>query len=177
MSPATIFRFLNKRASLVLVSYKHSSPLTPEPGEGVNPAVAEVLTAFGELLAALRRVRGRDARQPGDLSFAQFRLLAVLEDEDGCRAGELAEQAGVSPATVSGMLDTLEQMGMVVRVRSEEDRRVVMTRLTDAGRRARDARRREVRAAFARALAGLDTHELAAAPRLLRVLADAMEDV
>lgn len=160
------------------MSYKHSSPaLTPEPGENVDPAVAEVLVAFGDLLAALRRVRGRDARQPGDLSFAQFRLLAALEDDEGCRAGRLAEQAGVSPATVTGMLDSLEQMGMVVRVRSAEDRRVVITRLTDEGRRARDERRREVRAAFARALSQLDTDELAVAPRLLRLMATAMEDV
>jgi DNA-binding MarR family transcriptional regulator len=60
-------------------------------------------------------------------------------------------------------------------VRSEEDRRVVLTRLTEDGRRLRDARRREVRAAFAEALAELDDDQLAQGARVLRLLAGAME--
>ncbi len=155
-----------------VVSYKQSS--TPPAPTG-DPAVAEVLSAFGELLVAQRRLRGRDARHPGDLSFAQLRLLAALEEGEGCPAGRLGEQAGVSPATVTGMLDTLEQRGMVTRVRSTEDRRVILTRLTDEGRRARDEKRAEARAVFEEALSGLSPAELAAAPRVLRLMADVME--
>lgn len=143
----------------------------PEP----DPAVAEVLAAFGEFLAAQRRLRGRDARHPGDLSFAQLRVLAALEPGAARPTGYLAEQAGVSPATVTGMLDHLEQMGVITRARSDEDRRVVLTRLTEEGQRLRDRKRQEVRRAFEGALARLDARELADASRLLRLLADAME--
>jgi DNA-binding MarR family transcriptional regulator len=73
------------------------------------------------------------------------------------------------------MLDNLEQMGIVTRVRSAEDRRVVLTRLTDEGRRLRDEKRREVRGAFVQALTSLSARDLAAAPRILRLLAGAME--
>ena len=160
------------------MSYKHSSTTAAPPGPGAaasDPALSDVLAAFGELLVAQRRLRGRDARQPGELSFAQLRLLVALEDEGGSPAGRLADAAGVSPATVTGMLDTLEAMGVVTRERSERDRRVVLARLTADGRRLRDERRREVRAAFEDALATLDPAELAAAPRVLRRLAGAME--
>lgn len=159
------------------MQYKDSArpPLADDPVD--DPEVAVVLAAFGELLVAQRRLRGRDARQPGDLSFAQLRLLAAMEGAEGCRAGVLAEQAGVSPATVTGMLDGLEAMGMVVRERSTEDRRVVLARLTDAGRRVRDEKRREVRRAFGDALSALTPDELALAPRVLRLLASAMEDM
>jgi DNA-binding MarR family transcriptional regulator len=139
-----------------------------------HPAVAEVLDAFGELTAAQRRLRGRDALAPGGLSFAQLRVLTALE-EDGVPAGRLAERAGVTPATVTGMLDILEQQGVVTRVRSRDDRRVVLATLTEDGRRLRDRRRAEVRRVFEDALATLDPADLAAAPRVLRRLADVME--
>jgi MarR family transcriptional regulator, organic hydroperoxide resistance regulator len=162
----------------LVVEYKEieENPAPPaldaaEPGA----AVAEVLAAFGELLVAQRRLRGRDAQHPGELSFAQLRVLAALERGDSCPTGQLAEKAGVSPATVTGMLDNLEQMGIVTRVRSAEDRRVVLTRLTDEGRRLRDEKRREVRGAFEQALSSLGPRDLAAAPRILRLLAGAME--
>lgn len=148
----------------------------PAPA-AADPAVTEVLAAFGELLVAQRRLRGRDARQPGGLSFAQFRLLAELEDEAGVPTSRLAESAGVSPATATGMLDSLEAMGVVTRERSTEDRRVVLTRLTPEGRRVRDARRAEARRVFAEALATLEPEALAVAPRVLRLLATAMEAV
>jgi DNA-binding MarR family transcriptional regulator len=140
-----------------------------------HPAVAEVLDAFGELTAAQRRLRGRDAHAPGGLSFAQLRVLTALEEEDGVPAGRLAERAGVTPATVTGMLDILEEQGVVTRVRSRDDRRVVLATLTEDGRRLRDRRRAEVRRVFEDALATLDPADLAAAPRVLRRLADVME--
>jgi DNA-binding MarR family transcriptional regulator len=124
---------------------------------------------------AQRRLRGRDARSPEDISFAQLRLMNGIEPGEGCRAGRLAEEAGVSPATVTGMLDNLEKRGLLVRVRSTEDRRAVVIRLTDEGRRVRDDKRAEAREVFERALSTLPAEELAAAPRLLRLLANALE--
>ncbi len=158
----------------VVVPYKESDAVPPvEPQD--EPALADVLAAFGELIVAQRRLRGRDARQPGDLSFAQLRMLAALDEAESCAGARLAERAGVSPGTASVMLDQLEERGIVARVRSDEDRRVVLTRLTEEGRRLRDARRREVRAAFAEALAELDDDQLAQGARVLRLLAGAME--
>jgi DNA-binding MarR family transcriptional regulator len=148
------------------VSYTDQTAVSPVP---------EVLDAFGELSAAQRRLRGRDAQQPGGLSFAQLRLLNALEEDDGCPAGRLAERAGVTPATVTGMLDVLEEQGVVTRERSARDRRVVIARLSEEGRRLRDRRRAEVRRVFEDALAGLDPADLAAAPRVLRRLAEVMD--
>jgi DNA-binding MarR family transcriptional regulator len=140
-------------------------------------AAAEVIDAFAELAAAQRRLRGRDARARNGLGFAQLRLLTALEEDDGCPSGRLAERAGVTPATVTGMLDILEEQGVVTRERSAVDRRMVIARLTPAGRRLRDRRRAEVRRVFEDALATLDPADLAAAPRVLRRLADVLEDL
>ena len=140
-----------------------------------SAAVGEVLDAFGALLVAQRRLRGRDARQTGELSFAQARLLAEVEGDAGSPAGVLAERAGMTPASVTCMLDTLEQKGLVTRARSDQDRRIMLTHLTDRGRTLRDRKRSEARRVFEDALATLEPGDLAAAPRVLRVLADVME--
>lgn len=45
----------------------------------------------------------------------------------------LADKAGVSRATMTGLLDGLEQNGLVERVFAKDDRRSVLIHLTDAG--------------------------------------------
>ncbi len=140
-----------------------------------SDAVADVLAAFGRLLVAQRRLRGRDARQVGDLSYAQMRLLSVIDDDAACPASQLADQAGITAGSATAMLGLLEHKGLVTRRRSDADRRVTITVLTDRGRALRDAKRDAARAAFARALGELTQEELAAAPRVLGVIADVIE--
>jgi MarR family transcriptional regulator, organic hydroperoxide resistance regulator len=152
-----------------------TAPSAPSPTAAAQAAaVGEVLDAFGELLVAQRRLRGRDARHTGELSFAQARVLAALDD-DGCPASKLAEKAGMTPASVTCMLDALEHQGLVTRVRSERDRRIMLTHLTERGRLLRDQKRAAARRAFEDALARLTADELAATPRVLRLLAAVME--
>jgi len=151
------------------------SPAPSPTARAEVAAVGEVLDAFGALLVAQRRLRGRDARHTGELSFAQARVLAEIEDDADCPANKLAEKAGMTPASVTCMLDTLEHKGLVRRVRSERDRRIVLTHLTDRGRLLRDQKRSDARRIFADALATLDPAELRAAPRVLRLLAEVME--
>lgn len=47
----------------------------------------------------------------------------------------IADETGVSKATLSGVLTTLEKRGLVVRSRSEDDGRLVLVELTSKGRR------------------------------------------
>jgi DNA-binding MarR family transcriptional regulator len=47
---------------------------------------------------------------------------------------ELADEAGVTRATMTGLLDTLEKDNLVARESDPNDRRTVLIRLTDKGR-------------------------------------------
>lgn len=47
---------------------------------------------------------------------------------------EIARRMYLHPATVVGILDRLEKQGLVIRIRSTEDRRVVRVELTRQGR-------------------------------------------
>jgi len=64
----------------------------------------------------------RTKRMP--LSPALHRLLMNVELEPGCRQVELAEWLGVTPVTISRMLDRLEKQKLVRREGQPDDRRV-----------------------------------------------------
>lgn len=55
------------------------------------------------------------------------------------RMSEVAERVEISSASLTGIVDRLEQRGLVERERSDSDRRVVTVALTDDGREVLDA--------------------------------------
>jgi DNA-binding MarR family transcriptional regulator len=68
------------------------------------------------------------------LSHAGWVVLMRLGETDAMTQREIAERCYVSQPTVTGVVDTLERDGLVVRERGTDDRRVVRVRLTDDGR-------------------------------------------
>jgi MarR family transcriptional regulator, lower aerobic nicotinate degradation pathway regulator len=68
-----------------------------------------------------------------ELSMIQARLLGVLRDRRPTMQ-ELARLLSLDKSSVTGLVDRAEARGLVVRVPSESDRRVVRVSLTDAGR-------------------------------------------
>lgn len=69
-----------------------------------------------------------------DLTGPQLACLRELARSDETATTQLADAVSLSPATVTGILDRLEQGGLVARQRHREDKRRVMVGLTDAGR-------------------------------------------
>jgi DNA-binding MarR family transcriptional regulator len=65
---------------------------------------------------------------------AQAALLCRLFIRDGMTQSEIAEQLSVQGATVTNMLQRMEEAGLVARLRDPEDNRLVRVYLTDAGR-------------------------------------------
>lgn len=72
---------------------------------------------------------------PHGLSEGRFVLLFLLDAApDGLAPNMLAERAGVTRATVTGLLDGLEREGLVARHAEASDRRALRIRLTRAGK-------------------------------------------
>src|SRR5260221_10600553 len=115
-------------------------------------------------MAGVRRLRGRDTHRHGELTFAQYQLLSGLESKE-LSAGELATTAELSPATVTQLLDSLAEMGLVGRTRSDRDRRVVTCTLTTHGRAVLGAKRAAFERRWDAALPGVRTPALAPAGR------------
>jgi len=66
-------------------------------------------------------------------------ILLMREDSKTSKPSSLAEKAGVTRATMTGLIDGLEQNGLVERVYTKDDRRSVLITLTDAGQAKLDA--------------------------------------
>jgi DNA-binding MarR family transcriptional regulator len=146
------------------------APPAAQAGE-LGPALTELGLAFRHVFRAVSRLRGRDTHLAGEeLSHAQFELLIELDERGELPAGELAAAARLTPATVTQMLDHLAESGHVERVRSETDRRVVVSRLTEQGRAKIEAKRAAWQGRWQAALGDMPDRDLRAATRVLEKL-------
>ena len=147
------------------------------PGEQWTEELTALGLAFRRVFRTLSRLRGRDTHLGGaELSHAQFELLIELYERGELPAGELANAARLTPATVTQMLDHLAEQGHVERVRSDTDRRVVVSRLTPQGTRKIEAKRAVWQQRWEQALEGVDFGELKAATSVLERLSAVFED-
>jgi DNA-binding MarR family transcriptional regulator len=150
------------------------------PGAGeasvLSPELAALGLAFRRLFRAVSRMRGRDTHLVGgEISHSQFELLIELDERGELSAGELALAAGLSPASVTQMLDGLAESGRVERARSDSDRRVVLARLTPLGRAQVAAKRAAWRERWERALGDVSPRDLRAAAKVMERLGEVFE--
>ena len=91
----------------------------------------------GELFArdarSLRRLWA-DAAAPFGLAPHHVRALRVI-GEAPIRPGALAERLHIAPRSVTDVVDSLEQTGLIARAADPSDRRAVVLDMTAAGRR------------------------------------------
>lgn len=93
-------------------------------------------------LIALRRILratelfGRELARSVGLSAAQFRVLQIVAESGQCTATQIARQMRITQATVTSLVDKLVRQGMVVRERSQTDRRQTNILATEAGKQA-----------------------------------------
>jgi DNA-binding MarR family transcriptional regulator len=146
-----------------------------------TPVEADPLTRVGHsfkaAMAAVRRLRGRETQRLGKLSYAQYSLLFGLAAEPALSGSQLALIADLSPATVTQMLDHLEAGGLVQRVRSDRDKRVVLSSLTARGRELVERRRASFEGRWKAALAEFDDEQLATAATVLDRIAQLFDEV
>jgi DNA-binding MarR family transcriptional regulator len=134
--------------------------LTAVDPEPIEPAEEQLARSFKASMAAVRRLRGRESHRPGELSDAQYSLLFCLRTHTDLPSSELALAADLSPASTTEMLDGLAAAGLVTRERSQRDRRVVLTSLTQRGGDLVEERRASYEPRWRAALAEFSEHDL-----------------
>jgi len=71
---------------------------------------------------------------PHNLSLPQLHLLAILKKADGLvTTGEIGQAMVKASQTITGLVDRLEEPGLVERVFDRSDRRKVWVRMTEKG--------------------------------------------
>ncbi|MDQ1829915.1 MarR family winged helix-turn-helix transcriptional regulator [Massilia scottii] len=87
---------------------------------------------LAECLQSFERFSGESVRQCG-LTHAQFDIIATLGNTQGMTYKELGEKTLITKGTLTGVIDRLEQKGLVARERSGDDKRSFYVRLTAQG--------------------------------------------
>jgi DNA-binding MarR family transcriptional regulator len=87
-------------------------------------------------------------------------VLVPLFEEDGLRMGELARRSGLSKQAMTTLVRSVEEAGLVARVRDPEDGRAFRVSLTERGVALRPAAEQVLADLAARARARLSEAEL-----------------
>ena len=86
-------------------------------------------------LGRLRSLRDPMADLAGDLTPPQMHSMMWLFEEGPLPLSTVAQRVRCSAPTITGVIDRLERLGHVVRMRDTKDRRVVLVKLTAQGTR------------------------------------------
>ena len=94
--------------------------------------MGEVFELIDHTARNLRRIQRQTVSEVG-LTPAQYGVLHLLWEQDRRPFKDFAEALLCSPATITGIVDTLERKGLVTRALNPNDRRSFLAALTDDG--------------------------------------------
>jgi len=102
----------------------------PAQRELIGDIIAQFRSAFGEL-----RCIGSERLLQRGVSPGHLHLVSMLERHGGMPMSRIADVLDISLSAATGIVDRIEERGLVERARLAEDRRVVFVQVTDQGRR------------------------------------------
>ena len=95
-------------------------------------AARQALSSLGHAVGTLRCAGSQRLVRLG-ISMTHFHVLTLLRHHDAMPMGRLAEILDASMSSATGIIDRMEEKGLVERVRVPDDRRIVLVRPTQAG--------------------------------------------
>jgi DNA-binding MarR family transcriptional regulator len=129
-------------------------------------SVVRTSTALTDAMEDLVKSRG--------ISATQYNVLRILRgsDAEGLCRNALRDRMLTRMPDMTRLLDRMEEAGLVVRVREGDDRRMVMTRITQKGRQLLDDLDAPVMALHRKQMAGLTDAQLRSLSDLLTLVRD-----
>jgi DNA-binding MarR family transcriptional regulator len=112
-----------------------STPPTASDSKGPTSELADTIIAdFRATMTQLKCASSERLLREG-VSMAQVHIMYTVQRNGEMTMSQLADVLNVSDSNATGLVDRMEERGFVVRDRVPEDRRVVVVRTTEAGRR------------------------------------------
>lgn len=106
---------------------------SPAPVDAIDAVVGELHEMIGSL-----RCAGTGRMVKAGISMTHLHILWVLEHHGDLTMTRLAELLDVSLSNATGLIDRMEERGLIERIRVPSDRRVVIVRASAEGARIRD---------------------------------------
>lgn len=97
---------------------------------------------------------------PFNLTGTQGMLVGILHRHGQMKISDLSKKIGLSNSTVSGIVDRLETQGLVKRIRSKTDRRVVYISVTEKFKRSFHNNFCEIEKKFEDIIDGVPSNEI-----------------
>lgn len=104
--------------------------------ESLNKKALKLSAYLWNLNQRFEQLQGGVCQTGCDLTSVETRAVELLGRRDACRMTELADHLGLAVSSATALVDRLETKGQVTRHRDEEDRRVVMVKLSPDGQAA-----------------------------------------
>ncbi|WP_297026854.1 MarR family winged helix-turn-helix transcriptional regulator [Thermoplasma sp.] len=112
-----------------------------------------------------------------NLSVTEFTIMRQLSDNGPMSMATIASAINVTPGWVTGVIDKMEDKGLVMRKREETDRRIIKISLTDHGKEAYEGAKKKHFDFIERSLAGLSESDLDTANYVLSKMMDSINSV
>ena len=110
---------------------------TASPTAADSAVIEAVVSELHQMIGSLR-CAGTGRMVKAGISMTHLHILWVLEHHGDLTMTRLAELLDVSLSNATGLIDRMEERGLVERVRVASDRRVVIVRASADGARIRD---------------------------------------
>lgn len=136
---------------------------------------AHAVSSLYRAANAARTHLTNSALRPHDLTWTSFLVLWLLWIWERMETRRIAENVGISKATLTGVMKTLVARGLVTRTPSTVDRRLVELTLTAEGMALMDELYPLFNAAEARVVADLSPDELSAMTETMRQIVTTSE--
>lgn len=150
------------------------------PGPASTPAVPEssydlrILQSLRRIIRAVE-IHSRKLAQSYQITGPQLGCLLAIRETGPLTTTRLAHQVYLSPSTVVGIVDRLEEKGLIVRQRSRADRRQVRIGMTEEGEKLAASAPSLLQDTLAEALKKLPEQEQVSITLSLEKVVDLME--
>ena len=109
------------------------TPLKETALETPQDRVREIIYQIRRLMQA-GELFTKELNKAYQVSAPQLHCLLALHENGPLPPSQIARHIMVKSSTVTGIIDRLEQKGLVCRLRNSPDRRVITIQLTEAGK-------------------------------------------
>ncbi|MBF8290959.1 MAG: MarR family transcriptional regulator [Chloroflexi bacterium] len=110
-------------------------PPSSEPDPGPDLLTEQILAAIVDVVSSIRCAGSGRLVKLG-VSMTHLHVLWMLQHHGDLAMSRLSDLLDVSVSSATGIIDRMEERGLVERGRVPDDRRVVLVHLADGGRRA-----------------------------------------
>lgn len=162
-------RTIQPAATTPSVAEPAAAPTTP-----VDPLIDSIVGELHRMIGSLR-CAGTGRMVKAGISMTHLHILWVLDHHGDLTMSRLAEMLDVSFSNATGLIDRMEERGLVERARVPDDRRVVLVRPAAGGRLALEEAELIKREQLRTVLGTLDRAQLERAMATFRDVRLAME--